>query len=68
MKKQSYKKLSKKRCVDCKQPLKQNLVDKNPKATRCWICHVIKFSKTKNTFLLSWLKGKQEKLKTKYAA
>lgn len=26
------------RCRDCNQPLKENLLEKNPNAKRCWTC------------------------------
>jgi len=37
--KKDFTVLSKKRCINCGQELKQNLVDKNPTATRCYKCH-----------------------------
>ena len=36
--KKDYKTLSAKKCKDCNKPLKQNLVDKNPDAERCFKC------------------------------
>jgi hypothetical protein len=40
-KKKDYRQLSNKRCVsdDCKNYLKQNLVDKNPNADKCFRCY-----------------------------
>ena len=35
-KKLDYRDLSDKLCVVCKEPLKKNLVNKNPKANMCW--------------------------------
>lgn len=38
-KKVSYKILSNKKCVDCGRFLKQNLIDKNPDAEKCYSCY-----------------------------
>lgn len=36
--KKDFRTLSSKKCKDCRKPLKQNLVDKNPDAERCYKC------------------------------
>ena len=33
--KKNFRELSDKRCIDCGQPLKKNLVERNPNANRC---------------------------------
>jgi hypothetical protein len=38
MKKVDFRQLSDIRCVDCNQPLKQNLINRKPNAIRCWVC------------------------------
>ena|GEM_PF-5886158 len=38
--KKSFTELSEKSCINCGQKLKQNLVDKNPRANRCYKCYM----------------------------
>ena len=66
--KKNFRELSDKRCLDCGQPLKKNLVDRNPDANRCWLCHKIFTFKGKNFTELKLLKAKQRKLKAKFKA
>lgn len=40
--KKNYKALSNKLCIDCGKRLKQNLIDRNPKADRCFKHWVLK--------------------------
>lgn len=40
MKQDRFDVYSNKYCIDCNRPLKQNLVDKNPRARRCYKCFI----------------------------
>lgn len=58
--KKNFKLLSNRRCINCNQPLKQNLVDSHPDALRCWVCYQISIGRTRNN--VKELKRKQRKL------
>ena len=62
--KNSFRKLSNKKCIDCGQPLKQNLLDINPDAKKCWICYNIANPNPGRD--MTKFKDKQNKLKAKY--
>jgi uncharacterized protein with PIN domain len=64
--KKNFRELSDKRCIDCGQPLKKNLVERNPDANRCSTCHKIFKFKGKNFVLLELLKAKQKKKRAKW--
>lgn len=66
--KKNFRELSNKKCIDCGQPLKKNLVERNPDAIRCWVCHKIFTFKGKYFVLLKRLKAKQRKQKAKHQA
>ena len=66
--KKNFRELSDKKCIDCGQPLKKNLVERNQDANRCSICHKIFKFKGKNFVILKQLKAKQKKLKAKWQA
>lgn len=36
-----FTKMSNKKCIGCGSLLKQNLIDINPDADRCWVCYNI---------------------------
>ena len=38
-----------KRCKDCNKPLKQTLVNRNPEAEVCWVCHQLSRGKTESS-------------------
>ena len=62
MKKVSYSEIDPiKRCVDCNQPLKKNLLIKNPNAKRCNVCH--KLSTNNLNFNRKAYQEKQRNLK-----
>lgn len=63
--KKDFRVLSNKFCIDCGQPLKQNLIDKNPNALRCWVCDEL-FHSNPNRNMFSF-KEKQRKLRVKFS-
>lgn len=59
----SYKELSEVYCIDCKKPLKVNIVNRNPLATRCYVCHNVAKGKFEMYFHRMDRKTKQIKIK-----
>lgn len=52
------------RCLDCNQPLKRNLLAKNPDALRCYVCNKLRSNNT-NINRVKFL-AKQKHLKAKH--
>ena len=41
IKKVAHTIISDRKCKDCKEPIKQNLISKKPNAERCYKCHIL---------------------------